>query len=68
MVLDEATGEYRLRDRPERLPASFTLTPTPLTRTSTPARHADDRSGRRHRPGLETQKTFPSGSDMTTQP
>lgn len=26
MVLDEATGEYRLRDRPERLPASFTLT------------------------------------------
>ncbi|NLI17780.1 MAG: class I SAM-dependent methyltransferase [Actinomycetales bacterium] len=26
MVLDSATGEYRLRDRPERLPASFTLT------------------------------------------
>ena len=26
MVLDDATGEYRLRDRPERLPASFTLT------------------------------------------
>lgn len=26
MVLDEATGEYRLRDRPERLPATFTLT------------------------------------------
>lgn len=25
-VLDEATGEYRLRERPERLPASFTLT------------------------------------------
>jgi SAM-dependent methyltransferase len=25
MVLDEATGEYRLADRPERLPASFTL-------------------------------------------
>ena len=24
--LDDATGEYRLRDRPERLPASFTLT------------------------------------------
>ena len=26
MVCDEATGECRLRDRPERLPASFTLT------------------------------------------
>lgn len=26
MVLDEATGEHRLRDRPERLPATFTLT------------------------------------------
>ena len=26
MVLDPATGEYRLADRPERLPASFTLT------------------------------------------
>lgn len=26
MVLDDATGEYRLRDRPERLPASFTVT------------------------------------------
>ena len=26
MVLDEAIGEYRLRDRPERLPATFTLT------------------------------------------
>ncbi|MDX5399065.1 MAG: class I SAM-dependent methyltransferase, partial [Actinomycetes bacterium] len=26
MVLDPATGEYRLRDRPERLPATFTLT------------------------------------------
>lgn len=26
MVLDEAVGEYRLRERPERLPASFTLT------------------------------------------
>jgi SAM-dependent methyltransferase len=26
MVHDETTGEYRLRDRPERLPASFTLT------------------------------------------
>lgn len=26
MVLDEATGEYRLRERPERLPATFTLT------------------------------------------
>jgi 2-polyprenyl-3-methyl-5-hydroxy-6-metoxy-1,4-benzoquinol methylase len=26
MVLDEETGEYRLRDRPARLPASFTLT------------------------------------------
>jgi SAM-dependent methyltransferase len=26
MDLDEATGEYRLRDRPERLPASYTLT------------------------------------------
>ena len=26
MVRDEATGEHRLRDRPERLPASFTLT------------------------------------------
>lgn len=26
MHLDEATGEYRLRDRPERLPATFTLT------------------------------------------
>lgn len=26
MVLDEAVGEYRLRDRPERLPATFTLT------------------------------------------
>jgi 2-polyprenyl-3-methyl-5-hydroxy-6-metoxy-1,4-benzoquinol methylase len=26
MVLDEAAGEYRLRDRPERLPATFTLT------------------------------------------
>lgn len=25
MVFDEATAEYRLRDRPERLPASFTL-------------------------------------------
>ncbi|MBT0992993.1 class I SAM-dependent methyltransferase [Cellulomonas sp. DKR-3] len=25
-VLDGATGEYRLRERPERLPASFTLT------------------------------------------
>ena len=25
MVLDEATAEYRLRERPERLPASFTL-------------------------------------------
>ncbi|GIG29522.1 class I SAM-dependent methyltransferase [Cellulomonas marina] len=26
MTLDEASGEYRLRDRPERLPATFTLT------------------------------------------
>lgn len=26
MALDPATGEYRLADRPERLPASFTLT------------------------------------------
>lgn len=26
MVLDEEIGEYRLRDRPERLPATFTLT------------------------------------------
>ena len=26
MKLDEATGEYRLSDRPERLPASYTLT------------------------------------------
>ena len=26
MVLDEVTGEYRLRDRPARLPATFTLT------------------------------------------
>lgn len=26
MVLDEVIGEYRLRDRPERLPATFTLT------------------------------------------
>ncbi len=26
MTYDEATGEYRLRDRPERLAASFTLT------------------------------------------
>jgi len=26
MSCDEATGEYRLRDRPERLPATFTLT------------------------------------------
>jgi SAM-dependent methyltransferase len=26
MALDEAVGEYRLRDRPERLPATFTLT------------------------------------------
>jgi SAM-dependent methyltransferase len=26
MVLDEKVGEYRLRERPERLPASFTLT------------------------------------------
>ncbi|WP_188037174.1 bifunctional 2-polyprenyl-6-hydroxyphenol methylase/3-demethylubiquinol 3-O-methyltransferase UbiG [Actinotalea sp. JY-7885] len=26
MVLDEAVGEYRLRERPERLPATFTLT------------------------------------------
>ena len=26
MVLDEETDEYRLRDRPERLPATFTLT------------------------------------------
>ena len=26
MVLDEQIGEYRLRERPERLPASFTLT------------------------------------------
>ena len=26
MVLDEHVGEYRLRDRPERLPATFTLT------------------------------------------
>ncbi|MCB0913804.1 MAG: class I SAM-dependent methyltransferase [Propionibacteriaceae bacterium] len=26
MDLDEATGEYRLRERPERLPATFTLT------------------------------------------
>ena len=26
MVLDSSTGEYRLRDRPERLPATFTLT------------------------------------------
>ena len=26
MVVDESTGEYRLRDRPERLPATFTLT------------------------------------------
>lgn len=28
MTADEATGEYRLTDRPERLPASFTLTAT----------------------------------------
>jgi SAM-dependent methyltransferase len=26
MVFDESSGEYRLRDRPERLPASYTLT------------------------------------------
>jgi hypothetical protein len=26
MVLDEGVQEYRLRDRPERLPATFTLT------------------------------------------
>lgn len=26
MVCDDATGEYRLRERPERLPATFTLT------------------------------------------
>lgn len=26
LVLDEQIGEYRLRDRPERLPATFTLT------------------------------------------
>ena len=26
MTLDTATGEWRLTDRPERLPASFTLT------------------------------------------
>lgn len=26
MVLNEETGEYRLRDRPQRLPATFTLT------------------------------------------
>ena len=26
MALDEETGEFRLRDRPERLPATFTLT------------------------------------------
>jgi 2-polyprenyl-3-methyl-5-hydroxy-6-metoxy-1,4-benzoquinol methylase len=26
MEIDEATGEYRLSDRPERLPASYTLT------------------------------------------
>ena len=26
MVLDEEAGEYRLRDRPQRLPATFTLT------------------------------------------
>lgn len=26
MELDPATGEYRLADRPNRLPASFTLT------------------------------------------
>jgi SAM-dependent methyltransferase len=26
MVEDEATGEFRLRDRPERMPATFTLT------------------------------------------
>ena len=26
MELDDRTGEYRLRERPERLPASFTLT------------------------------------------
>jgi 2-polyprenyl-3-methyl-5-hydroxy-6-metoxy-1,4-benzoquinol methylase len=26
MVLDEGVGEYRLRDRPERFPATFTLT------------------------------------------
>ncbi|MCC6496046.1 MAG: class I SAM-dependent methyltransferase [Propionibacteriaceae bacterium] len=26
MALDDSTGEYRLRDRPERLPASYTLT------------------------------------------
>lgn len=25
MDLDEATGEYRLRDRPNRLPVSYTL-------------------------------------------
>ncbi|MEA4944675.1 MAG: class I SAM-dependent methyltransferase [Propionicimonas sp.] len=28
MDYDQLTGEYRLRDRPERLPASFTLTAT----------------------------------------
>lgn len=28
MALDPATGEYRLADRPERLPASYTLTAT----------------------------------------
>lgn len=28
MDLDEATGEYRLRDRPNRLPVSYTLTAT----------------------------------------
>ncbi|HAM43435.1 MAG TPA: SAM-dependent methyltransferase, partial [Propionibacteriaceae bacterium] len=28
MTLDAATGEWRLIDRPERLPATFTLTAT----------------------------------------
>ena len=30
MDFDEATGEYRLSDRPERLPASYTLTAVKL--------------------------------------
>lgn len=37
MDLDEATGEFRLHDRPERLPASYTLTAVKSDRTPQPA-------------------------------